>query len=156
MDLLRAPTLCLIAGAGLLGACSKPAANSAAGGVVISQADLPKLKPGLWEISVSNDGKPPTIAAPPECETGETMIPKDIGKACSQFVFKRTFLGAIVIDAVCAMGGASTTMHMTIHGDFNGDYTGDSQVTLTVAGQPTRTFTTHSESKYLGPCPPGG
>jgi hypothetical protein len=154
--------LCLLAGAAVLSACSRPTANLAAAGsgapaassgpdVVISEADLPHLKAGQWETTISTDGGQPETSR--HCETGESVKPKDLSKTCSQFVFKRTFMGGIVIDAVCGAGGVSSTMHMSIHGDFTGGYSGDSQVTLSVPGRPTQTFTTHSESHYIGPCP---
>ena len=160
--------LCLMAGASLLGACSRPAASgqAAAGSaapaassgsdVTITETDLPHLKPGLWSttISSSNDGGKPDVST--HCETGETIKPPSLDKACSRFSFKRTVLGAIVIDATCGQNGAVSTMHMSIHGDYNAGIVGDSQVSLTLPGQPTRTFTAHTESHYVGPCPAGG
>jgi hypothetical protein len=171
MTILRT-VLCLVAGAGLLGACSKPAATSqaAAGSaaassasgassgpdVTITETDLPHLKPGLWSTTVTSSaegGKPDTST---HCETGQTIKPVSMGKVCSRFSFKRTFLGAIVIDAACGRNGVTTTMHMDIHGDYNSAITGDSQVSLTLPGQGTQSFTTHTESHYVGPCPAGG
>jgi hypothetical protein len=154
MTLLRA-TLCLIAGAGLLSACSKPANQAAgAGGVVISQADLPKLKPGLWEISVSNDGKPPTISQ--HCETGERVGMAAMSKACSKLEFRRSALGVITIDAICGTGDYSSTMHMTVSGDYDSKIAGDGLITLNNPDHAPTAITTHSESHYLGPCPAGG
>jgi hypothetical protein len=157
----------LVAGAGLLCACSRPAATSqvassaapaASSGpdVSIAETDLPHLKAGLWSTTVtsSNDGGKPDVSS--HCETGETIKPASVGKACSQFSFKRTFLGVIVVDATCGQNGVVSTMHMSISGDYNAAVTGDSQVSLTVPGQPTRSFTTHTESRYVGPCPAGG
>ena len=154
---LARTALCLLAGAALLAACSKPGGNQAAASgpdVVITQADLPKMKPGLWATTVSDDGKPATTSQ--HCETGEQVGMADMSKECSKFVFKRTFLGGIVIDATCGQNGMVSTMHMSVHGDYNASITGDSQVSLAMPGQPTRSFTTHTESHYVGPCPPGG
>lgn len=166
MTLLRT-TLCLVAAGGLLAACSRPAGNQAAAGssapaassgpdVTITETDLPHLKAGQWEttISSSNGGGPPSVSR--HCESGQTIKPQQLGKNCSSFTFKRTFMGGIVIDATCGQNGMVSTMHMSVHGDYNASITGDSQVSLAMPGQPTRSFTTHTESHYVGPCPPGG
>jgi hypothetical protein len=160
---LIAGAACLFAGAALLAACSKPASNqpaasasSASSGpdVVITEADLPHLKPGLWETTVTtSQGGPPETSR--HCESGESVKPAAMAKNCSSFVFKRTFLGGIVIDAACGANGVFSTMHMSMHGDFSGGFSGDSQVSLTLPGQPTHTFTTHSEAHYVGACPAG-
>jgi hypothetical protein len=153
MTLLRA-MLCLAAGAALLAACSKPGAPAANGpDVVITQADLPKMKPGLWTTSVSENGQPATSSQ--HCETGEQVGMADVSKECSKFVFKRTALGAIVIDADCASDGSSSTMHMTVSGDYNAHVTGDAQVTMKLPGNPPMVIATHAESTYVGACPAG-
>jgi hypothetical protein len=154
---LARTALCLLAGAALLAACSKPGGNQAAASgpdVVITQADLPKMKPGLWATTVSDDGKPATTSQ--HCETGEQVGMADMSKECSKFVFKRTFLGGIVIDAVCGAGGYSSTMHMTVRGDYNSAITGDAQITMTLPNHPPTPIATHSEARYVGPCPAGG
>jgi len=153
MRLLRT-ALCLMAGAGLLSACSKPAGPAGGADVVISQADLPKLKPGLWETSVSNDGKPATSSQ--HCETGERIGMEAMSKACSKFEFRRSALGVITIDAVCGAGGYSSTMHMTVSGDYESKITGDGLITMNNPDHAPTAITTHSESHYVGPCPAGG
>ena len=155
--------LCLAAGLGLLAACSKPASQAAAGSsgpaaasgpdVTITQADLPRLKPGLWVTAVSENGAAPTTSQ--HCETGEAVGMADMSKECSKFVFRRSVLGAITIDAVCGAGGYSSTMHMTVHGDYNSAIAGDAQIAMTLPGRPPTNITTHSESHYVGPCPAG-
>ena len=146
--------LCLIAGLLALAACSKPAANTSAGpDVTITQADLPKLKPGLWVTSVSENGAAATTSQ--HCETGEAVGMADMSKECSKFVFRRSSLGAITIDAACGADGYSSTLHMTVHGDYNTAIAGDAQIAMTLPGRPPTNITTHSESHYVGPCPPG-
>jgi hypothetical protein len=159
--------LCLAAGAALLAACSKPATNQAAAGggsapaarsgpdVTITEADLPHLKAGLWSTTSTTPGDKGPPEASTHCETGETIKPQELGKHCSQFSIKRTFLGAIVIDASCGQNGVTSTMHMTFKGDFNSSVSGDSQVSMSMPGQPAHTFATHTESHYVGPCPAG-
>ena len=134
----------------VLAGCSKP---GAAGDVVITQADLPKMKPGFWVTSVSENGGVATTSQ--HCETGEAVGMADVSKECSKFVFKRTPAGAIVIDADCASDGSSSTMHMTVSGDYNARVTGDAQVTMKLPGNPPMVVATHAESHYVGPCPAG-
>jgi hypothetical protein len=155
MTMMRT-ALCLVAGAGLLAACSKPAAPVAASSgpdVIITQADLPKLKPGLWVTSVSENGAAATTSQ--HCETGEAVGMADMSKECTKFVFKRSVLGAITIDAACGAGGYSSTMHMQVRGDYNSAIAGDAQITMILPGRPPTNITTHSESHYVGPCPAG-
>jgi hypothetical protein len=78
-----------------------------------------------------------------------------MGNGCSTFTFKRTVLGAYVIDADCAEGPVASKMHMTASGDFNSSYTTDSQVSIMMQGKPASSFTTHSITRWIGPCPAG-
>jgi hypothetical protein len=157
---LKRTALCLAAGAGLLAACSRPPANqaaapAAAGGpdVTITEADLPRLRPGLWVTSVSENGAAATTSQ--HCETGEAVGMADMSKECAKFVFRRSVLGAITIDAACGAGGYSSTLHMTVHGDYNSAIAGDAQIAMTLPGRPPTNIATHSESHYVGPCPAG-
>jgi hypothetical protein len=156
MTLMRT-ALCLAVGLGTLAACSRAPTHQAAASsgpdVTITQADLPKLKPGLWVTSVSENGAAATTSQ--HCETGEAVGMADMSKECSKFVFRRSVLGAITIDAVCGAGGYSSTMHMTVHGDYNSAIAGDAQIAMTLPGRPPTTIATHSESHYAGPCPAG-
>jgi len=148
--------LCLMAGAALLAACSKPGGNQAAGNgadVRITKADLPKMKPGLWTTSVSENGQPATTSR--HCETGQQVGMADMSKECSKFAFKRTVLGSIVIDAVCGSDGSSSTMHMIVSGDYNVRVNGDARVTMKPPGAPPTVVATHTESHYVGRCPAG-
>lgn len=152
------------------GAANSAAANGAAGApgaaapasgpdVAIQASDLPHLKAGYWETttvttSATSNGAGPEIHR--FCSSGKPMAPpSQMGHGCSTFTFKRTFLGAIVIDAACAEGPVASKLHMTVGGDFNTTYTADSQASIIVQGQPASNFTTHSVSRWIGPCPAG-
>jgi hypothetical protein len=150
---LARTALCLATAAALLAGCSKPGGNPSGPDVVITQAELPKMKPGLWTTTVSENGQAATTSQ--HCETGEQVGMADVSKECSKFVFKRTARGAIVIDAQCASDGSSSTMHMTVSGDYNAHVTGDAQVTMKLPGNPPLVVATHAESTYVGPCPAG-
>jgi hypothetical protein len=166
-------SLVLLAGCGKSGGAANTASaggNAAAGGpaaaapargpdVAIAAADLPHLKAGYWEsttvtTSATSNGAGPEVHR--FCSSGKPIAPpSQMGHGCSTFSFKRTFLGAIVIDAACAEGPVASKLHMTASGDFNSTYTTDSQASIIVQGQPPSNFTTHSVARWVGPCPAG-
>ena len=156
----------------LLAGCSKGggAANTAAAGgptppgavaqppasgpdVAIQASDMPHAKAGYWEATTSTNGAAPEVHK--YCASGKPISAPQIGRGCQSFSFKRTFLGAYVIDAACAEGPVATTFHMTVSGDFNSGYTSDGQASISTPGRPTSSFTTHSVARWIGPCPPG-
>ncbi len=164
----------LLAGASLLAACGPKAANTAASSasaassgapqaaaaptsgpnVQITPDQLPVPKAGLWETTTTTNGAQPEVRR--ACESGKPLNTAKVAEGCSKFVITRTFLGAYVFDAVCGMGKASSTMHMTVQGDFGGGgYTTDGTATITIEGRPPMTIATHSVAKYVGPCPAG-
>jgi hypothetical protein len=119
----------------------------------ITAADLPHPKAGYWERTETANGGPPHTSR--FCQSGAPVKIGDVGKGCSTFTYKRTFLGAVVVDAACGEGPISATLRIAITGDFNSRYVTDAQMSLTLQGHPTQRFTTHAEARYLGPdCPP--
>ncbi|HEY1752203.1 MAG TPA: hypothetical protein VGG29_13155 [Caulobacteraceae bacterium] len=137
-------------GAGGAGQAAKPASGP---DIVISAADMPHVKAGYWARVETTNGQGAQVTH--SCESGK---PVDFGKTpkeCSSFALKRTFLGAIVLDGACKSGPVSSTMHVTISGDFDSHYVTDGAATITMEGRPPTSFATHTEAKYLGPCPPG-
>jgi hypothetical protein len=139
----------------LLAACSgKGGGGGASGGgpdASISIADLPHVKPGYWQrVDTSNGGAPVTTHF---CATDAAVDLGAVAKNCSTFTLKRSFSGELTTDAACASGPVTSTAHMTISGDFNSSYTSDAQVTVTIAGKPPQSFTTHAVTTYVGACP---
>jgi len=168
MTLTRTAIL-LVAGAGLLAACSQPSSNTATNtaaassgapaaaassgpDTVISQADLPHPKAGLWAVSSSTNGEPAHTTQ--SCYKGEPLKMNEHPiPGCTGLVFKRTFLGDYVMDAACNEQGMSSSMHMVVHGDFlGGSYTTDGTAHIAMSGRPAMDITTHSEAHWLGPC----
>jgi uncharacterized protein DUF3617 len=164
---LSRTALLLVAGAGLLAGCSQPASNSAtntaaatsaaapASGpdTVITQADLPHPKAGLWMVTTSMNGGPAHTLQ--NCYKGEPLKMQDHAiPGCTGLVLKRTFLGDYVMDAACSsQQGMSSSMHMVVHGDFlGGSYTTNGTAHIAMPGRPPMDFTTHSEAHWMGPC----
>ncbi len=161
------PAAAAALGLALLAGCSKGggAGNTASAGgapqapasgpdVAIQAADMPHPKAGLWETATTTNGSGPELHK--FCESGKPVsLPANMGQGCQSFSFKRTFLGAFVIDAACAEGPVATKVHTTISGDFNTSYTGDTQASIETQGHPASSFTTHAVSHWIGPCPAG-
>jgi len=168
MKLLRTAAIAAF-GLACLAGCSQKGgqANATAGGAAgaatapasgpdtaITAADLPHLKAGLWEVSMSTDGAAAEVSR--HCETGQAIKAPPVRSECSKFEIKRTFLGAVVFDISCAEGPISSSIHSTVTGDFGSSYSSDTVATITVQGQPPHTSNTHTEAHYVGPCTPGG
>lgn len=140
-------------GANTTAAAGGGAAQAPASGpdTAIGEGDLPHLKAGYWEIKVTEaGGKTDTMHI---CDSGKAPNLKP--KSCSQFAFRRTFLGGIVMDATCGEGGYSSKMHMTAQGDFNSAYSSDAHMTMTLPGRPPMDVTTHTDARWIGDCPAG-
>jgi hypothetical protein len=139
----------------VLAACSGKGGGGAGGGgpdTNISIADLPHVKPGYWQrVDTSNGGAPVTTHF---CATDQAVDLGAVAKNCSTFTLKRSFSGELTTDATCASGQVTSTAHMTISGDFNSSYTSDAQVTMTIAGKPPQSFSTHAVTTYVSAdCP---
>jgi hypothetical protein len=158
------PLAAAIAGLSLLAACGPKGGGNQAGGapgapaatgpdVPITMADLPRPKAGLWQSTIDDgDGKP---ASTTSCYSGKQP---DLGKmpqTCQTMTFKRTILGAIVIDMACANPDFSLTMHSVATGDFQSAMSSDATMSMTMKGQPPKVSKMHTEAHWVGPCPPG-
>lgn len=123
----------------------------------------PRLKPGLWRITMRGDGV-----------TGESRMCLDtavqsrmnvIGTAgsagaCQDSTSRPIAGGGYAMHSVCdatAMGGGRTVTEGTITGDMMTDYV--NQMTATTTGAPVshmnRTVTTTATGTWAGPCPAG-
>jgi phosphate-selective porin len=163
--------VCASVAAGLLAACSQSsntasssqaaaasAAPASGADTVISENDLPHPKGGEWAMSMMVNGAPAVTHN--VCETGERINIKpsqQLSKNCSQFSIKRTLLGGLVVDMACTGPmNMAMTVHSEVKGDFNENYVSDTTSSVTMQGQPARSFTTHTEAHYVGPCTSGG
>jgi hypothetical protein len=133
-----------------------PAASGAAPAsgqdVTIAATDLPRPKAGLWETVTTTEGQAPTTSR--RCEKGEA-IKAPVNKDCAKFEFKRTALGGIEMNIACGPH-SDVTVHAVITGDFDSHYVSDTEGTATIPGHPPMVIKTHSEGRYIGPCPAGG
>lgn len=170
MGLVRTAS-CLAVGALALAACSKPSRPAASGapassaataapaapakdqlGPEIPASQLPSIRAGLWETTVTSAGKKPRVDR--QCESGRQK-PISMGKECSKLTLHRTLLGGYVLDSQCGYGEMAFAMHMEARGDFQSHYEADITSHVKLPGKPDEVDTSHHEGRYLGPCPAG-
>ena len=93
-----------------------------------SALDLPTRKAGLWEIKMEFQGRsklPGQTMKQCTDATSDKLMTANFGGAaehCQKQDISHSG-NAIVIDSVCAFGGATSTSHAVINGDFNSAYT---------------------------------
>ncbi|MGH7022338.1 MAG: DUF3617 domain-containing protein, partial [Caulobacteraceae bacterium] len=130
------------------------AAQAAGGDQTIDTSALPKPRAGLWQNVVDDgDGHPATMSI---CRSGN-LPSVTRPKNCTQVSFKRTITGQIVADIDCGSTnrGLHITMHSVTSGDLQSHAVADMTMTMQMKGQPARVTKTHTESRYVGPCPAG-
>ena len=135
------------------------------GAMPATAEELPKRKPGLWEIRMVVGGREVPLRNIQQCTDAETETLMStnlggvMGSHCEQPKISNSG-GTITVDSRCTIGSRPTTTRAVIRGDFDSAYT----VTLTsppAAGgsltgsasdaQPHMTM----EARWVGPCREG-
>ena len=124
--------------------------------------DLPARKAGLWEITMTMEGRNIPMPTAQHCIDAETdklmsSIGGDMRKdMCSKQDVQKVG-STIVVDSVCKVGQGTSTSHGVVTGDFNSAYT--IKVTSTreggpaVPGMPADGSSSMTiDGKWLGPC----
>jgi hypothetical protein len=157
VQIALASALCV--GVGLLAACSKPAHQGPPSGApaslangppgVVTQADLPRVRAGEWELVDPTD----PAATVRTCMLDRPFGAGDTREGCQAPVFHRTADGGYLIDADCSKNGVTSRMQLTMHGDPQSAYSTDARMTLALRpGDAPRTSDTHTDYRYIGPC----
>jgi hypothetical protein len=89
--------------------------------------DLPARKAGLWDITMTFEGRNLAPQTSHHCVDAETdklmnMMSGSIRQECSKQDLQQVG-NTIVIDSVCKFGATTTTSHAVMSGDFNSAYT---------------------------------
>lgn len=130
----------------------------AAGCALAGPADMPKRKPGLWQISNTMPGMP-SMGPVQHCIDGSTdnlykQMGEDAQNKCSPPDVKRDG-GKVILRSTCKMGKATASTEAVFSGDFDSAYRGDINVKydppLNGMSQTKMTL----EAKWLGACKPG-
>jgi hypothetical protein len=122
--------------------------------------DLPRRKPGLWEMKVLKIGSSLPELTMQHCTDATTD--KDMANSvspiakqiCSRQDVKKTATG-YVTDAVCSVAGTGMTSHSEITGDFNSAYSMVTRTLMDKGPEALRDTTTKIQAKWLGDCRPG-
>ena len=121
--------------------------------------DMPKRKPGLWEMTIipaEGQRAPPASKVCIDAATDRELMRFGLGMT-EQLCSKRelSVSGSVAtIDAVCKIGNSQQTSRSTIR------YTGDSAYRTEIKAKYDPPFlgksesTTIQEAKWTGPCPP--
>ncbi len=113
-------------------------------------ADVPRLKPGLWEMRVSssaggaNSALPPTVCVGAMPDAQRTLEEENIKTRCSKYEAK-VVGGDWVVDAVCTARGNTVTKHTVT------SLSGERFHEENKAPQGSMT----SDGKWLSACKPG-
>jgi hypothetical protein len=141
---MRTHLLLMTAGACLC--CVTPAAAS---------DEMPKRKPGLWEIKMMMGGRETPLRNIQQCTDAETdalmttNFSGATGNACNKPRITRS-AGGFTVDSTCKIGGVATSTRAVFAGDF------DSSYTMTVSGDGAAGGQSLTmEAKWIGPCREG-
>jgi hypothetical protein len=124
--------------------------------------EIPTRRAGLWEVTITHDGRntpPQTMQQCTDAETDKLMnafggeISADM---CSKQDIKK--VGAtLVISATCQIGPMKSTSQSVVSGDFTSNYT--VKVTSKIEGLPAKAQdaaggTTTIQARWVGACKP--
>ena len=122
--------------------------------------DMPPRKAGLWELTMSMEGRSMPMQTFQHCIDAATdKAMNDVGggmrtEQCSKQDMQRSG-NTITVDSVCNIGGATTTSRAVVTGDFNAGYTvkvsSKREGGPAIPGLPAETNMT-IDAKWTGPC----
>ena len=142
----------------------KPIAMSLIGMVVASIAgnalasDLPKRKPGLWEISMNMEGAP-NMGPMQQCIDQNTdnlmqQKAKQNKSDCSVIDVKPSG-NKVTIHSVCKIEGSTATTDGVFEGAFDSSYKGSMKTRSSPPLQGMSESNMTQQARWLGPCKPG-
>lgn len=127
----------------------------------LAQADMPKRKPGLWEIKMTSDagrgGGPMVSQQCIDAKTDDLMQQRaqGMGKVeCSKNTVRKEG-GKTIAESVCKFGGTTTTTKAVFSGDFSSNYRGDIHSTYSPPMMGMKEVRSTIEAKWLGACKAG-
>jgi hypothetical protein len=136
----------------------------ASGGVLAATPSLPSHKPGLWQQTMTQDGKTNPMASSQICydapsEAKMTAMGDQISnKNCPSRQVVHNPDGSWSMSGTCSFQeGWNTTSRATLVGDFNSKITTTVDATTTGAPAPAMNGQHHTVmvQTWLGPCKPG-
>ncbi len=121
-------------------------------------ADMPKRKPGLWEITMHMEGVP-DMGPIQQCidQNTDNMLQQQASKQkpdCSVMDVK-TSGNKVSIHSVCKMNGSTATTDGTFEGAFESSYKGTMKTRFNPPMQGMSESNMTQEARWLGPCKAG-
>ena len=121
-------------------------------------ADMPKRKPGLWQIE-TRMAAGPGMGAIKQCIDEKTddfsqQLGEQHKNKCSESDIRNTG-DKILVHSVCKMGTSIATTDATITGRFDSDYRGDIRIKYNPPLQGMSEAAMTIAAKWLGPCEAG-
>lgn len=126
----------------------------------ITYADMPKRKPGLWEIKMTTSMSPGAPSVSQHCidaKTDDMMQQRTQGmdqKACSKNSVRREG-GKVIAESVCKFGETTATTKVVFSGDYSSRYRGDIHSTYSPPMRGMKESHSTLEAKWLGVCKAG-
>ena len=125
---------------------------------VASAADMPKRKPGLWEITMQMDGMP-NMGAIQQCidQSTDNLLQQQAGKQkpeCSVMDVKAAG-NRVTIRSVCKVEGSTATTDGVFEGSFDTNYKGTMKTRFNPPLQGMAESNMTQQARWLGPCKPG-
>ena len=138
---------------GLLALCTLPGTLQAA-----SSAELPKRKPGLWELNTRMAGMP-SMGAMQQCidRSTDDLMQQQAKKEkhnCSVLEVK-TQGNKATIHSVCKVQGSTATTDAVFVGTFDVAYKGDMHTRFSPPLEGMSEAKATIDARWIGPCKPG-
>jgi hypothetical protein len=121
-------------------------------------ADMPKRKPGLWEISMHMEGAP-DMGPIQQCidQNTDNLMQQQAqqGKSnCSAMDIKPSG-NKVAIHSVCTMEGSTATTDGVFEGAFDSSYKGTMKTRFSPPMHGMSESNMTQQARWLGPCKPG-
>lgn len=129
--------------------------------IIVSAEDLPKRKPGLWEVTVASDRSPQQVMK--QCtdentdsqmmETGNSMA-DSMGVKCSKKELRKEG-DTYISESECTFGSTVLKSKTEFSGNFDTEYSGHSASTYNPPLMGMTGNNTNIHARWLGACEPG-
>lgn len=125
---------------------------------VFGANDVPKRKPGLWEINMRMD-QAPSMGPMQQCidKNTDNLMQQQAGKQkqeCSVMEAK-TSGNRVTVRSVCKMEGTTATSEGVFEGNFETNYKGTLKTRYNPPYHGMSESTMNQEARWLGPCKAG-
>lgn len=120
------------------------------------EAELPRLKPGLWENVTQMSNLPGYSHRVQTCvdeATVDLMLSPDTGNCAKRNIRREG--NRVIIDLVCEADASTVTTHGSFSGDFDDRYAGIVTSTFSPPLQGIASTEMRTAAVWLGPCKAG-